>query len=171
MFVMLTVCSNFHVLGDCNWLTDRIVKYVKHIFTLCSRTKDNDLELIVWFLFLDSIAGAVAGICLEDCSSGKEKPKKKRCDNCRKRVGLTGVLGYDMFHLDISLIWSFLLPYLIEWHDRQSSFLACIMPNGDNLQSDRFWAIERFLDFSPSRQQVIWGHPSRYLVVQERSVS
>lgn len=38
----------------------------------------------------EHITGAIAGISLEDCSSGKDRPKKKRCDSCRKRVGLTG---------------------------------------------------------------------------------
>jgi len=42
-------------------------------------------------MLAENIAGAIADISLEDGSAGKEKPKKKRCDSCRKRVGLTGL--------------------------------------------------------------------------------
>jgi len=43
-------------------------------------------------MFSANITGAIAGISLADCSHMKDKPKKKRCDTCRKRVGLTGML-------------------------------------------------------------------------------
>jgi len=44
-----------------------------------------------------NISGAIADISLADCSSVKDKPKKKRCDTCRKRVGLTGMLFCHIF--------------------------------------------------------------------------
>ena len=65
-------------------------------------------ELQPWsyWMFAEHITGAIAGISLEDSSSSaaKHKPKKKRCDSCRKRVGLTGIVHDNIYCVAVLLI-------------------------------------------------------------------
>lgn len=56
--------------------------------TADSRDGDDDERLCA-----EGVAAALTDMSLEDCSlASKDKLKKKRCDSCRKRVGLTGTL-------------------------------------------------------------------------------
>jgi len=52
---------------------------------------------ILLIMFAENITGAIAVVSLEDCPTAKDKTRKKRCDNCRKRVGLTGTLHCHFF--------------------------------------------------------------------------
>jgi len=64
---------------------------VKHLLSTKCWQYVSDARRVDW-MFADHITSAIAGISLEDDSPDKQKAKKRRCDICRKRVGLTGML-------------------------------------------------------------------------------
>jgi len=71
--------------------------------SICNISTVYELQPGSYWMFAEHITGAIAGISLEDSSSlaVKHKAKKKRCDSCRKRVGLTGMVHDNIFGIAV----------------------------------------------------------------------